>query len=169
MYCERQAVQNTWTCWKCVTRAFLWSRFVSHLDPSPRQRASLAEAIHLMRVRATTPEKRGSRRLLSICRRHVSESANDVMGVRDPSASIYDNSALYIRAVYAFSVQIAAFRGSVSPLRLPATCHLEHSIWTELPPVWDLSEAAEWIPAHVDRAPSTGDVAQPPRSVSARS
>ncbi|HEX3106240.1 MAG TPA: hypothetical protein VHQ22_17500, partial [Terriglobales bacterium] len=28
-------------CWKCVTSAFLWNRFVNHLDPRPRRRASL--------------------------------------------------------------------------------------------------------------------------------
>jgi len=34
---------------------FLWNRFVSRLDPSPRHRGSLSDAIHIMRIRATNP------------------------------------------------------------------------------------------------------------------
>jgi transcription elongation factor GreB len=39
-----QAPGGTEPCWKCVTSAFRWSRSVNHLEPSPPQRNSLADA-----------------------------------------------------------------------------------------------------------------------------
>jgi hypothetical protein len=72
MSLRHQAVQNTLTCWKCVMSAFLWNRFVSQLDPSPCQGGSLADAIHLTRVREQLPR---NARTLSGVTRHRSGGA----------------------------------------------------------------------------------------------
>jgi len=61
LYSKRRAVQNTWTCWKCVTSAFQWNRSVSRLDPSPRQRDPLADPFQLTKVNEAAHENSRSR------------------------------------------------------------------------------------------------------------